>query len=169
MMFLHNSKAGSEVASILRQAKAKAGYCPRWMRLDNAPEYDSWKVRDFCEQNSIEHELSNEYQQHQNAAAETVVNMIGRGVRVLLLQLGLPPEFWGLAALHVVTVANCLPHASLSFDIPYTRHTGRLPDLSWFRSFWCSTVVHQGKDLVEHHKLVLRGDSGVFVGLGLMH
>eukprot|EP00961_Rhodomonas_salina_P047354 636225-Rhodomonas_salina.1 len=46
--------------------------------------------------------------------------------------------------------------------------TGRQPDVSWFRAFGCSSVVYQGKELVEHHKLAPRGESGVFVGLGLM-
>eukprot|EP00961_Rhodomonas_salina_P136921 1841730-Rhodomonas_salina.1 len=46
--------------------------------------------------------------------------------------------------------------------------TGKQPDISWFRAFGCSAVVFQGKDLVEHQKLAPSGESGVFVGLGLM-
>eukprot|EP00961_Rhodomonas_salina_P283173 3826826-Rhodomonas_salina.1 len=46
--------------------------------------------------------------------------------------------------------------------------TGKQPDVSWFRTYGCSSVVYQGKELVEHHKLVPRGESGVFGGLGLM-
>ena len=131
--------------------------------------YGAPAVQELLTSNFVEHKHSNEYQQFQNAGSETVVHMISRGVRVLLLQSGLPPAFWGMAALHVVTIYNCLPHASLDFEIPYTLQTGHLPDISWFRPFGCSAVVHQGKDLVEHHKLAPRGESSVFVGLGLMH
>eukprot|EP00961_Rhodomonas_salina_P164894 2222029-Rhodomonas_salina.1 len=88
---------------MLRKARAKFGYWPDYVRSDNAPEYDSPKVNAIISENHIELQWSNPHQQEQNAAAETIVNMIGRGVRVLLLQSGLSPEFWGLAAIHVVT------------------------------------------------------------------
>eukprot|EP00961_Rhodomonas_salina_P170376 2296845-Rhodomonas_salina.1 len=48
-------------------------------------------------------------------------------------------------------------------------HFGSAPDISWFCTFGCSTVVWQGADLVEHGKIAQRDESGVFVGLGLMH
>eukprot|EP00961_Rhodomonas_salina_P264665 3577251-Rhodomonas_salina.1 len=79
------------------------------------------------------------------------------------------PEFWGLALLNVVDVYNCLPHSSLKFEIPYELQFGSAPDITWFSTFGCSTVVHQGQDLVEHGKLALSSESGFFVGLGLMH
>eukprot|EP00961_Rhodomonas_salina_P293504 3933820-Rhodomonas_salina.1 len=62
-----------------------------------------------------------------------------------------------------------LPHSSLDFKIPYALETGRKPNVSWLRCFGCSAVVHSGADLVDHGKLAPRGETGVFVGLGLMH
>eukprot|EP00961_Rhodomonas_salina_P139536 1877969-Rhodomonas_salina.1 len=79
------------------------------------------------------------------------------------------PEFWGLALLHVANVYNYLPHSSLHWEIPYALQFNCVPDISWFRTFGCSAVVWQGRDLVDHGKLAPRGESGVFVGLGLMH
>eukprot|EP00961_Rhodomonas_salina_P067933 912026-Rhodomonas_salina.1 len=104
--------------------------------------------------------MSNPEEQHQNAAAETLVNVLGRGARVLLLQSGLQPEFWGLAVLHICTVANMLQHSSLNGEILYFMETNHRPNVSWLLCFGCSAVVHSlsGKDLVEHGKLAPRGE-----------
>eukprot|EP00961_Rhodomonas_salina_P269249 3638063-Rhodomonas_salina.1 len=95
--------------------------------------------------------------------------MLGRAVRVQLLMSCMAPEFWGLAMMNVVHIYNCLPHSALDWQVPYFAQTGHMPDVSWFRAFGCAAVVFLGKDLVEHGKLAPRGESGVFVGLGLMH
>eukprot|EP00961_Rhodomonas_salina_P040719 547142-Rhodomonas_salina.1 len=142
------------------KALAKIGSWPTHMRSDGSAEYNSPEVSDLFKSNNIEHEWSNPGEQHTNGAAETLVNRLGRCIRVLLLFSGLAPEFWGLALVNVVDVYNCLPHSSLKFEIQYALQFGRAPDVSWFRTFGCSTVVHQGKNLVEHHKIAPRGESG---------
>jgi len=43
------------------------------------------------------------------------------------------------------------------------------PDLSFFRAFRCATVVHRGRDLVEHTKLAPRGVLGVYLSVGISH
>ena len=145
MLFLHADNSAPTVLNMMKHARAKAGYWPRFMRSDGAATYHSAEVSALFLEHGIEHQCSNPYEQNQNAAAETVVNMIGRGVRVLLLQSNLPPEFWGLCAHYIVTVYNCLPHSSIDFEIPYTRLTGHKPNVSWFRLFGCASVVFQGK------------------------
>eukprot|EP00961_Rhodomonas_salina_P148615 2000506-Rhodomonas_salina.2 len=127
LLFLHKDKTGDTVATMLNQARAKFGYWPAVVRSDNAPEYDSPEVNTVILVNNI----------------DSGWRVSGSGVRVLLLQSGLPPEFWGLAVIHVVTVSNCLPHASLDFQIPYSLMTGKQPDVSWFHTFRCSSVVYQ--------------------------
>eukprot|EP00961_Rhodomonas_salina_P188247 2540469-Rhodomonas_salina.1 len=167
--FLHRDKTGSTIVALMKKAHVKFGYWPLWMQSDGATEYCSPEVEALFAQHNIDHRISNAEQQHQNAAVETLVNVIGRGVRVLLLFSGMAPEFWGLAALHVATVYNFLQHASLNFQIPYFLKTGRMPDISWLRVWGCSAVVHRGKELVDHSKAAPLGESGVCVGLGLVH
>eukprot|EP00961_Rhodomonas_salina_P039436 530038-Rhodomonas_salina.1 len=121
----------------MRKARAKIGSWPARMRSDGAAEYDSPEVQQLFLDNNIEHEWSNAGEQFQDCSSETLVNTLGRGVRVLLLFSGMAPEFWDLVLLHVANV--------------------------------CSAVVWQGRDLVDHGKLAPRGESGVFVGLVLMH
>eukprot|EP00961_Rhodomonas_salina_P093231 1254724-Rhodomonas_salina.1 len=64
---------------MLKKARAKFGYWPDYVRSDNAPEYDAPEVNAIISENHIERQWSNPHQQEQNAAAETIVNMIGRG------------------------------------------------------------------------------------------
>jgi len=90
---------------------------------------------------------------------------LGRGLRVALLQSGLPLVFWGAAAIMLIDLYNCTPHTSLGGDSPYFWRTCRMPDMSLFRTFGCSMVVFCGKDLLEHGKLAPRGEKGVCVDI----
>eukprot|EP00961_Rhodomonas_salina_P281772 3807582-Rhodomonas_salina.2 len=84
MGFLHSSKEGHVVADIICKARAKIGSYPTHMRSDGAAEYNSPEVRELFKANNIEHEWSNAAEQHTNGAAETLVNRLGRCIRVLL-------------------------------------------------------------------------------------
>jgi hypothetical protein len=98
--------------------------------------------------------------------AEKMVDRIGRMLRTTLLQSQLPPEFWGAAVILATDVYNCTPHSALNNQSPFYCSEGVHPDLSFFRPFSCSMVVHRGKDLVEHHKLAPRGEKCVYLGCG---
>jgi transposase InsO family protein len=169
MLFLHKTRDVPTLVTTMQKARARAGSFCDILVSDGAGEFTAPAFQQYLLDNKVDHHLSNADEQFQNALAETFVHTVGKGIRALLLQSGLGPEFWGLTALHVVTVYNCLPHSALDFAIPHTLQFGRQPDVSWFRPFGCSSVVFRGKDVVEHHKIVPRGEHCVSVGLGLMH
>ena len=123
----------------------------------------------FLTDSGVDYQFSSPHTQHQNGMSEKFVDTLGSGMRTLLLQSGLPSEFWGAACHYYTDVYNHLPHSSINFDLPITKHTGIIPDVSWFRAFGCRAVIFQGRDLVEHHKLAPRGEAGVFIGLGMSH
>ena len=108
---------------------------------------------------------SNEHNQTANGMVAKFGDKLGRGLRVALLQSGLPLAFWGAAAIMVTDLYNSTPHSGLGGDSPYFRRTGRMPDMSFFRPFGCSMVAFRGKDLVEQGKLAPRGETGVCVGI----
>eukprot|EP00961_Rhodomonas_salina_P157749 2123537-Rhodomonas_salina.1 len=143
MVFLHASKTGATIAGLMSKVRAKVGSWPMTMRSDGAAEYDSPKVRALFTANHINHEWSNAEQQHQDCAAETIVNMLGRAVHVQLLMSSMALEFWGLAMMNTVHIYNCLPHSALDWQVPYFVQTGCMPDVSWFRAFGCAAVVFQ--------------------------
>ena len=166
MLFLHKTKSFTDTLSVYQKAVPRISSDPDVLISDGSGEYTSAAFQNHLLSKKVDHHLSNAEEQFLNGLAETFVNTVGRGVRVLLAQSGLSPQFWGLAALHVVTVYNTLPHSSLDFQIPYTLQMGRQPDVSWLRPFGCACVIFRGKDVAEHHKIAPRGETCVSVGLG---
>lgn len=80
-------------------------------------------------------------------------------VRSMLNETGLDESYWAEAASTAVYVINRSPSASIQFDIPEERWTGRSPDYSHFKSFGCVAYVHQVKE-----KTNSRAAKGIFVG-----
>ena len=141
---------------------------PKILKCDGAGEYDSKEFHAVLQNypgTRMQH--SNAHEQSANGMAEKMVDRLGRMLRATLLQSQMPPEFWGAATILMTDIYNCTPHSALNGESPYFRHKGVHPDLSFFRPFGCTMVVHQGKDLVEHHKLAPRGEKCVYLGCGM--
>eukprot|EP00961_Rhodomonas_salina_P289670 3913876-Rhodomonas_salina.1 len=85
---------------------------------------------DFFRENDILPEFSNPYEQSGNCISEKFVDTLGKGIRTLLLQSNLPPEFWSAAAHYFTDVYNHVPHHSIGGQIPYAVHHGTRPDVS---------------------------------------
>jgi hypothetical protein len=143
---------------------------PRILKCDGAGEYDSQEFRAvLTKYPGITMQHSNAHEQSANGMVEKMVDRLGRMLRAALLHSQLPPEFWGAATILMTDIYNCTPHSALGDESPYYRHKGVHPDLSFFRPFGCTMVVHQGKDLVQHHKLAPRGEKCVYLGCGFTY
>ena len=86
------------------------GFTPKVMHSDSAVEYLDSDIANFFAERGIQHQVSNPLQQFQNALSEKFVDTLGKGIRTLLLQSQLPPEFWGCTAHYYTDVYNHLPH-----------------------------------------------------------
>jgi hypothetical protein len=141
---------------------------PKDLMCDCAGEYDSQEFRTVLAKypgTTVRH--SNAHEQSASSMAEKMVDRMGRMLRTTVLESQLSPEFWGAAAILATNVYNCMPHSALNNQSPFYCSKGVHPDLSFFRPFDCSMVVHWGKDLVEHHKLAPRGEKCVYLGCGM--
>jgi len=148
-----------EIPEIFDRVLSQTPDChkPTIVRSDNASENRTQQLRDVLKKHNVHEQLnSNEHQQFQNGRAEKLVNSIGRKIRWMLLQSQIPPEFWGAAVVLDTDIYNCTPHRSLGMESPHYHRYHKQPDLSFFRAFRCATVVHRGRDLVEHTKLAPR-------------
>ena len=87
----------------------------------------------------------NEHPQFQNGRAEELVDSIGRKNRGMLLQLQMPPEFWGAAFVPATDIYNCTPHRSIGMESLHYHRYHKQPDLSFVRAFGYATVVHLGR------------------------
>ncbi len=149
-------------------ARFDPAHRPKVLMCDCAGEYDSQEFRTvLAKYPGVTVQHSNTHEQIANGMAEKIVDRLGRMLRTTLLQSQLPPEFWGAAAILVTDVYNCTPHSALNNQSQFYCSKGVHPDLSFFRPFGCSMVVHRGKDLVEHHKLAPRGGKCVYLGCGM--
>jgi hypothetical protein len=164
MIFMHKDQSAETTKTVLKQAFAYAGHRPAILQSDGAGEYES--LDPWLTDMQIFHRYSCADEQDQNGRAEKFGDMIGKGIRAMMMQSNAPLEFWGAAALYWVEAKNHLPHSSINDKIPIQEHTGRVPDISWFRPFGCRATVFRGKDHVEHVKISARGEPGIFVGLG---
>ena len=161
---LHSTK--DEFPQVLERVFARAGKHPKILRTDGAGEYFSPAANNILLRHGIKKETSNAEEQHGNGRVETIVNALGKGMRVALNSALLTFEFWGFSAVNWVDVYNHLPHASLNGLTPWEAEHGTLPDVSWFRPFGCRVTVFRGRDNVAHHKLAPRGEPCVYMGLG---
>jgi len=165
---LHDSKSEETIIQIFTRVLQRLTERLIIVKSDCALEYHTHKMEEFLKDVHAVKEMrhSNEHNQAANSMVEKFGHTLGRGLRVALIQSGLPLAFWGAAAIMVTDLYNSTPRASLGGDSPYFWCTGRIPDMSFFRPFGCSMVVFRGKDLVEHGKLAPRGEKGVCVGIG---
>ena len=161
-----------EIPEIFDRVLSQTPDChkPTIVKSDCASEYHTHQLREVLKKHNVQEQLhSNEHQQFQNGRAEKLVDSIGRKIRGMLLQSQMPPEFWGAAVVLATDIYNCTPHRSLGMESPHYHRYHKQPDLSFFRAFGCATVVHRGRDLVEHTKLAPRGELGVYLGVGTSH
>jgi len=161
-----------EIPEIFDRVLSQTPDChkPTIIKSDNAFEYHTQQLRDVLKKHNVHEQLhSNEHQQFQNGRVEKLVDSICRKIRGMLLQSQMPPEFCGAAVVLATDIYNCTPHRSLDMESPHYHRYHKQPDLSFFCAFGCATVVHRGRDLVEHTKLAPRGELGVYLGVGTSH
>jgi hypothetical protein len=166
LMCIELHKTKDEFLPAIQRAITRVGHMPTILRSDGAGEYFTEPVNRYLLQEHIKKETANAREQSGNGRAETLINSLGRGMRVSLYSSGLPFEFWGFAAINWADVYNHLPHSALKGRTPWEAQYGTLPDVSWFRPFGCRVTVFRGRDEVAHHKLAPRGEACVYVGLG---
>ena len=143
---------------------------PTIVKSDFAAGYHTQQLRNVLRRHKVDEILhSNEHQQFQNGRAEKLVDSISRKIRGMLLQSQMPPEFCGAGVVLATDIYNCTPRRSLGMESPHYHRYGKQPDISFFRAFGCTVVVHWGRDLVEHTKLAPRGELCVYVGIGKSH
>jgi len=158
-----------EIPEIFDRVLSQTPEChkPTIVKSDNAPEYHTQQLREVLKKHNVEEQMhSNEHQQFQNGRAEKLVDSIGRKIQAMLLQSQMPPEFWGAAVVLATDIYNCTPHRSLGIKSPHCHRYHKQPDISFFRAFGFATVVHRGRDPVEHTKLAPRGELGAYLGVG---
>jgi len=127
----------------------------------------------FTEYGVKEVRHSNEHCQAQNGMVGNFGYTLGRGLCRLRLQSELPFSIWDAAAILITDIYNLCTHSSLNNETPFSRRTGRLPDLSSLRPFGCGMVVFLERilritrNMLRHEKSVFTSAQAVNLGAGL--
>lgn len=80
--------------SFRRWVENQTGKIIKNFRTDNGGEFENQEMRKYCDARGIEVPTTIRYTLAQNALAERWVGIILNDARTLLLDSGLPAEFW---------------------------------------------------------------------------
>ena len=119
--------------SFLCDGSAKIFY----LRIDNGREYMTDALKDIIKRENIMVETCAPDTPQLNGVAERINRTLLEKTRALLVDAGLPLEFWELALYQVVHVHNRLPHKRLKFKSPYEMLRGKVPDIRHIYRFGC--------------------------------
>ncbi|GIL87679.1 hypothetical protein Vretifemale_15713, partial [Volvox reticuliferus] len=131
------------------------------LRTDNGGEFVNSRLKSFCMQRGVRHELSAPYSPQQNGKAERLNRTLLDKVRAMLAESGVSKSLWHEALSTACYLRNRSPLAGKS-KTPYESFTGDVPDVSHLRVFGCVAYAHVPKG--QSDKLSPRARKGIFLG-----
>jgi len=129
------------------------------LRSDNGTEFISEEYQSLLRDNAIKHERSAPYSPLQNGTAERNWRTLFEMVRCMLIESGLPKEFWPYAARMAAVIRNRC-YCKRTGETPCFLFTGKRPNLSKMRMFGSECIVYEQ----NKNKLNPKGKKGIFVG-----
>ena len=132
------------------------------IRCDNGTEYVGGKMKEICERENIDMQLTEPGTPSHNGVAERFNLTIQEKVRSMLYDSGLPHNFWDVTLGAAIHLYNRSPHASIDFEKPIEKFLGEECRLSQIKRFGCIAYVHKNKS--HFTKLETRALIGVLVG-----
>ena len=136
---------------------------------DNAREFTSGEMKEYCELLKIKHELTSPYAHHQALFIERLWRTLADASRTMLATSGIDYKYWPLAFRHAVHVYRLLPHKtrdeSTATESPHYKLFGVEGDVSHLRIFGSDAFPFIEKDARTDGKLIaLRAKYGRYVG-----
>ncbi|KAM0792122.1 hypothetical protein ACM66B_004825 [Microbotryomycetes sp. NB124-2] len=161
------SDAFSTFQHFQARVKNETGHTIVKFRTDHRGKFTSAAFEKYLLDNGIQHQFSTPYTPQQNGRAERLNETILAGVRCMLLEAGMLPEWWAEAALTYAYIKNRSPHSAIGDAVPEHLYTGTPPDVSHLRVFGCAAWV----TILRHawHKLEAPGVKMVHLGRNDKH
>ena len=146
-----------------RRQQRQTGEVVHFLFTDNGGEYMNGELKEFCNQEGIEHDSSIPYNKQSNGLAERFNRTIVEKAHSMLIHAMLPNKFWAEAVVYATKIYNVVPH-SFHKDVPSLRYNSdTLIDYAKFRIFGTECYFHVAKP--KRKKLDAKGKPGIFVGL----
>lgn len=132
------------------------------LRTDNGKEYINNKLKNFLQESGIRHQTIVAYTPEQNGTAERMNRTIVEKARSMLLDAGLPTNFWAEAVSTAVYLINRSPAAALPNITPEEVWSGSKPDISHLKIFGCKAMLHVPRQ--ERRKWDSKSTDCIFLG-----
>lgn len=158
----HKSDALSTLKTFLQYVHNHFDKSIKYLRSDNAMEFDDVHCRDFFAKHGIVHQTSCVYRPQQNARAERKHRHILEIARSLRFQTALPLIYWGDCVLTAVHLLNRLPSFVLNHKTPYEVLYNELPSYDHLKIFGC--LAFASNPSISADKFTMRGVPCVFLG-----
>ena len=131
------------------------------VRSDHGGEFTG-DFEDLCEKEGFNHNFSVARTPQQNGVVERKNITLQEMARTMLLESGLPKQFWVEAVNCACWIINRSYHKPKLLKTPYELFTNKLPTLDYFRVFGCRCYILNTKDQLD--KFDQKADEGVLVG-----
>ncbi len=137
-------KSEKQVPEAIEEQIRKVG-TPIGLMSDNAKSEMHGRAKDLLRMYEIDDRQSEPEYQHQNPA-ERQIQDVKRMMNNVMDRTGCPQRWWLLVALFVIMLKNHLPNSH--GEIPLTKVSGRIPDVSKFMHFhfWQEVFVESHKE-----------------------
>ena len=160
--FKSKSEVLESTIEFISMVENQKGKRVKTLQSDNGGEYKSLDFDKYLKEHGITRRLTVPHNPEQNGKAERMNRTLLDTLRCLLFQANLPFKFWAEAANTANHIRNRLPSNSLKGKTPYETWTGKVPDVSQFRTFGCE-VYYLDRD-PGRNKLDKRGKEVLFLG-----
>jgi transposase InsO family protein len=156
------SQATEAFKSYRRWAENQTGKRIKLLHTDGGGEFSNQEMKEYCNSRGIEHRLNIPCGSTQNAYAERRIGIIINDTRTLLIDSGLPAEYWGYASAHSVYLRNRIGRQGRVS--PHELLLKRKPRLDHLRVFGCAAYTWLPQVHRELGKLNARAELTVFLG-----
>lgn len=115
----------------------------------------------YLDKEGIEHQKTVPYNPESNGKVERGNRVILERTRTLIYESGLPLKFWAEAAAYMTHTANLTPRKN-KIKTPYELYYGKVPNVSYLRTFGCTAYYHIPKNM--RAKLDPTGRKAIMIG-----
>ena len=162
----HTFKACEE---LFEHLVGKHGVKPVWVRPDRGGEFMSKQmIKLFRNKYGAKYSPAQTEKPWMNGIAEHSEKDSQKRARAMLINAGLPKEYWCYAMEHAGYLSNHLPHQKLGGLTPNHSMTGKLFDYSHLRVFGCPAFVTVRKKMRDS-KWGYRAKEGIYMGYKTDH
>ncbi|KAI5321249.1 hypothetical protein L3X38_030320 [Prunus dulcis] len=168
MCWIYFLRCKSEVFTVFKRFRAtvelQSGYKVKKLRSDRGGEYTSNEFNKFCDEMGMERQLTVAYSPQQNGVAERKNRTIVEMAKCMMIEKGMPLEFWAETVNTAVYVLNRSPTKALDKKTPFEAYSGRKPGLKHLKVFGSVCYAHVPNP--QRQKLDSTSNRYVFLGYG---